>query len=163
MTGGDAIRLATADDAGFIAAMLAQLAEDLGDEDFASTTQTIRQHGFGPDPAFRTMIAGNADQPAGMALFFPHFSTTRGQPGVFVQDLWFDPSARRKGLARRLLSAVSAHASRVWGAAYLILNVHLDNARAGQFYRPLGFSPHPEDVPMSVSGPDFTSLAEGGA
>jgi len=153
------VRLATPEDADAIAAMLARLADETGDgARFASTPATIRAHGFGPGALFETMIAGPGSAAIGLALFFRHYSTTRGQPGVYVQDLWTAPETRGQGLGAGLIGAVAKHASAHWGARYLKLTTHGDNAAARAFYARLGFAAHPDDVPMMLDGAAFDGL-----
>jgi GNAT superfamily N-acetyltransferase len=38
--------------------------------------------------------------PQGMVIYYPDFSTHRGQPGLYIQDLYVTPPARGTGLAR---------------------------------------------------------------
>ena len=58
------------------------------------------------------MIARQDGKPVGLALFFFEFSTWRGRPGVYVQDLYVAADMRGTGLGRRLLEAVAARAAR---------------------------------------------------
>lgn len=153
------IRLARAADAGAIAWMLGQLAEELGDgAEFATTEETVRQHGFGPHASFQTILADTADSPLGMALFFRHFSTTRGQAGVYVQDLWIASKARGAGLGQQLLSAVARHAAAGWGAEYIALTVHASNDGADRFYERLGFVAYPDAGLRILPTPGFGML-----
>ena len=156
------IRPATPDDAESVTAMLSRLAQETGDgARFASTPETIRMHGFGPGALFETLVAETGGRPAGVALFVRHFSTTRGQPGVYVQDLWTSPAARGRGLGAALLAAVADHARTGWGARYLALTTlgHKDRARG--VYARFGVTAHPDDVPMSLDCPAFDALGAG--
>jgi GNAT superfamily N-acetyltransferase len=155
------IRRAGPGDAGSVAWMLRQLAEGLGDgADFATTEETIRHHGYGPQAAFDTIIADTADKPLGMALFFRHFSTTRGQAGVYVQDLWIAPEARGAGLGPQLLAAVARHAATGWGAEYIALTVHASNAGADRFYDRLGFVAYPDAKLRILPAAGIAALTE---
>lgn len=159
MSAAPVIRPAGPADAAALLVMLTQLAADLGDTPvFASTEATIRAHGFGADALFHTLIAGEAE---GFALFFRHYSTTRGQPGVYVQDLWIAPARRGQQLGERLLAAVAGQAAAEWGARYLMLSVHRDNPRAAHFYRRLGFHLIEEQAPMVLDAAGFATLAKG--
>jgi ribosomal protein S18 acetylase RimI-like enzyme len=154
-----AIRRATGEDAPAIADMLQQLAEHVGDGAvFKSDTETIRQYGFGAEPLFFCAIAERDKTPRGLALYFPYFSTTRGRPGVYVQDLWVDPATRGTRTGRRLLAAVADHGRQGWGADYLVLTVHRDNRQAFDFYHRLGFSRRTDDVAMALDGKAFRDL-----
>jgi len=151
------IRPAIEADAGAIAAMLARMGAELGDP-CTSTEATIRAQGFGPGAHFSVLVAEADGAPVGFALYFPHFSTTRGRPGAYVQDIWTEPARRGAGLGVRLLAAVADRAAQDWGAAYLALGVHGHNAAAARFYQRLGFTA--EDVqPMALTGGRFTALA----
>lgn len=159
MTDGIRIRPARLDDAGAICAMLAELAQELGlGARFASTEAVIRRHGFGPQARFSTLLA-EAEAPVGLALYFPHFSTLRGQPGAYVQDLWTVPACRGQGLGAALLAAVAEASARDWGAGYLALSVHAHNAAAGRFYARLGFEAPTGEQPMLLQGAGFAALA----
>ena len=159
MTSGVRIRAGLPDDAGAIHAMLAHLAQELGDgADFASTEATILRHGFGPRARFSTLVA-DAGEPVGLALYFAHFSTTRGQPGVYVQDLWAAPEWRGRGLGKVLLSAVADASAGEWGACYMALSVHGRNTAAGRFYARLGFEPASDIHPIVLAEPEFATLA----
>jgi len=157
------IRLACRDDAKAVADMLICLAREIGDEErFCSTGKTIAKYGFGKDALFHCMIAEAVSkgklQHLGLALYFPAFSTTRGQPGLYIQDLWIGEPARGKGLGRQLLARSIEHASKAWGAAYLSLTVYADNPSATEFYRRLGFKAGDNDCPMMLDGNAYQVL-----
>lgn len=154
-------RLGSPDDAPEIARMLTLLADDLGDAAvFSSTPDIIRQHGFGAKALFHTVIA-ESDVPVGLALFFPHFSTTRGQPGAYVQDLWVDQTQRGLNIGRVLLRAVAQYSAITWQAGYIALSVHANNAGAARFYDRLGFDAPVTDRPMVLQGAKFRNLMQG--
>ncbi len=154
------IRSATPADVESIAEMLRRLAEETGDSArFASTPETIRTHGFGDAPLFETLLAERQGTPAGMALFFPHFSTTLGAPGVYVQDLWVAPEARGSGIGAVLLAAVARRAKTGWGATYLALSRHVHNDGAAAFYVRLGLKTQTDLLHMYLAGDGFSQLA----
>lgn len=133
------IRRAMEADAETLQALLAAMAEELGAEAFRSDAAALRRHGFGDAPLFRALLAEAGGEALGMTLYFPEFSTLRGRPGVYVQDLYVAGRARASGLGRRLLAA-TARDARDWDAAYLRLCAHATNAPALEFYRRLGFA-----------------------
>lgn len=157
MTNSVDIRLAGPEDAEAITRMLADLADTMGDGAiFASTPGIIHRYGFSADALFSVLIADGS----GLSLFFPHFSTTRGQPGVYVQDLWVDPAARGQHLGTRLLAATAAYATQSWGAEYIALTTHGHNDAARRFYHRLGFTVDGGDTPMHLAGSKYRSLGE---
>jgi diamine N-acetyltransferase len=42
-------------------------------------------------------------EPAGIALWFPNFSSFRGRHGLYLEDLFVRPAFRRRGIGRALL------------------------------------------------------------
>lgn len=160
MTDRVRIRSATPGDAGVVAQMLAALADELGyGMRFATTEATILKHGHGACPLFSTLIA-EAETAVGLALFFPHFSTMRALPGVYVQDLWTAPALRQTGLGTALLEAVANASAKDWGAAYMALSAHARNAAAGRFYAGLGFGEVPDETAMILADTGFAALAD---
>ncbi len=110
----------------------------LSDHDGGGTVASeasLQLHGFGPRPLYSALIAG--EPPRGMVIYYPDFSTHRGEPGVYVQDIYVDPAARGSGVAQQLLAAVLQH--QTWGAKYMTLGVSPDNLVANRFYDRLGF------------------------
>ena len=153
------IKLAGADDAAAVADMLMRLAHEIGDAHrFRSDAETIHRHGFRDSPLFRSMIAERAGDHLGLALYFPAFSTTRGMPGLYVQDLWIAESERGTGLGRQLLAEATRHASQEWDARYLTLTVYADNTGAGAFYERLGFTTSAGERPLALDGSAFEQL-----
>jgi GNAT superfamily N-acetyltransferase len=58
---------------------------------------------------YAEVVIGSVDaEPAGFALFFHNFSTFRGAPGLYLEDLFVDPQWRRRGLGRGLLAHLAA-------------------------------------------------------
>ncbi len=61
---------------------------------------------FGPDAVPRVVLAEVDDPPgvaAGMAIWFPTYSTFRGRPGIWLEDLFVRPGHRGRGVGRALL------------------------------------------------------------
>ena len=156
---GIEIRLAGESDCDDILAMLRRLAEETGDgERFGCRVDDIRSHGFGSHPRFECLIASRSAQKLGLALYFPIFSTTRGQPGVYLQDLWVSPDCRDSGLGSRLLRRVIERAARQWQAVYLDLMVHGHNDDADRFYRRYGFDERSDDRHLTLEGDAFQAM-----
>jgi GNAT superfamily N-acetyltransferase len=128
-----------------ICAMIHELAAfERAPEEVAFRPDDVREHLFGPRPALRALMAtsvvggeeGKGAAIAGMALWYPTYSTWVGQPGVWLEDLFIRPAHRRQGLATQLLSALAERsAGRVEWAV-------LDwNQEAISFYDRLGAYP----------------------
>jgi ribosomal protein S18 acetylase RimI-like enzyme len=149
-------RAGTRDDAGAIQALLQELADHDG-VTMRGSRQALLRHGFGPRPLFQTVLAIRKDTIVGLALFYPDFSTLRGQPGVYVQDLYVVPAARGLGLGARLLGQVR-DAAQEWGATYVSLIVDRGNRGALGFYRQIGFADRGDYDLLVLEGPPFDRL-----
>jgi GNAT superfamily N-acetyltransferase len=126
------IRPITQSDLPALLAFLHSLAaEDKGT--IASTVETLTHAAFGPTPMIHALIA-----PHGMVIYYPDYSTHRGEPGLYIQDLYVAPEGRGTGLARALVAATLAH--QTWGARYITLGVSPDNSQALRFYQKTGFT-----------------------
>jgi GNAT superfamily N-acetyltransferase len=154
------IRRAVERDCDTIAELLAALSAEIGYPDpAAGKAAALRRHGFGLAPLFRALLAEYGGRVLGTAVYFPEFSTLRGKPGVYLQDIYLRPEARATGLGRRLLGAVLRDAAE-WEAAYLRLAAHEGNADALAFYARLGFQTDPRERPYWIEGAALDRLKE---
>jgi GNAT superfamily N-acetyltransferase len=95
------IRQAVVEDAALVHGLLKNLAMTLGKgEVMTSTAADIERFGFGEQPRFEALLAFEGDKAVGLAVYFFEFSTWRGRPGVYVQDMYVAPQARGRGLGR---------------------------------------------------------------
>ena len=122
--------------------MLLTLIRELADyerlqHEVEANAGALGEHLFGESPRCSALVALEADNIVGYALYFPSYSTFRSSPALFLEDLYVTPAARGKGHGRALLAAVAA-AARDLGAARLDWNVLAWNQLAIDFYQTLG-------------------------
>lgn len=98
------IRSATQADAGLILGFIRDLAEyeKLLDQVTASEADIARDL-FGDAPKVFCEIAEWDGKPVGFALWFYTFSTFQGRHGIWLEDLYVDPSMRGNGIGKALL------------------------------------------------------------
>ena len=145
---GILIRRATVEDVPVLHRLLLELAGALGKSDeITGRAADLERHSFGDHPRVEAMLAFNGDVAVGLAVFYYEYSTWRGIPGVYVQDLYVAAHLRGRGLGRDLLGAVRAHA-RSWGGRYVKLTVYDRNPAALAFYRRLGFEACEDELPL---------------
>ena len=98
------IRPAIAADAGVVVDFIRALAEyeKLGDQAQATQADIVRDL-FCPDPKVFCEIAEWDGKPVGFALWFYTYSTFQGRHGIWLEDLFVDPSMRGKGIGKALL------------------------------------------------------------
>ena len=71
------------------------------------TEKDLEKTLFGKVPAAEVLIAYLGKEPAGFALFFHNYSTWLGKRGIYLEDLFVRPPARKHGVGFTLLRAVA--------------------------------------------------------
>ncbi len=131
-----------------ILALIRELATYERDPDAVVTTEAdLIRDGFGGDPRFHVAIAEWDGAVAGMAFWFLNYSTWRGRPGIYLEDIFVRPPFRRRGIGRSLILRLGAIA-RERGYDRLVLQVLDWNQPAIDFYTALGASPMGEWITM---------------
>ncbi len=154
------IRPATKNDVPLILDFIHGLAAyERAPEQVVATPELIVEHGFGAQPKFRVVIAEWDGAPAGFALFFYNYSTWRGTPGIFLEDLFVKPEFRGKSIGKALL----VHLARIAvdeGCERYVWNVLDWNTPAIEFYESLGAKLLREWLVMRVDGEALKKLAK---
>jgi GNAT superfamily N-acetyltransferase len=160
MTDSITIRPATAEDVSLVFKFIHELAEyERLSHAVVATEDDIRASLFGPRPYAECVIACISAQPVGFALFFHNYSTFLGRPGIYLEDLYVRPSARGKGVGRRLLVYL-AQVAIERGCGRLDWQVLNWNEPAIRFYRSLDARPIDEWTTFRLSGEALERLAE---
>jgi GNAT superfamily N-acetyltransferase len=135
------IRPARPEDAETLANLVRELAIYEKLEHLAKATpEDFRRHLFGPRPAAEAALAEVDEEPVGFALWFSIFSTFRGQPGLYLEDIFVRPEFRGRGIGKALLASLARLAvGRGYGRMdWSVLDW---NAPSIAFYRALGARP----------------------
>lgn len=117
---------------------------------------------FGPNPRVFCDIAEWDGAAAGFALWFYNFSTFRGRHGIYLEDLFVEPSFRGKGIGKALLERLAERCV-AEGLARFEWSVLDWNAPSIAFYRSLGAVPKDEWTMYQVAGEALHRLGRGGA
>lgn len=135
------IRAAAAADTSIVVRLIRALAEyERLSHEVALDEAEVKQHLFGPRPYAEVLLAEDAGEVVGFALFFPNYSTFVGKPGLYLEDLFVLPEHRGKGHGKALLRAVAQTAVQR-GCGRLEWSVLNWNDSAIRFYRSLGAVP----------------------
>ncbi len=132
------IRKATQADAALMLDFIRRLAEYEREPDaVVATEEGLIRDGFGPQPKYRCLIAEWDGSPAGFALFHYNYSTWRGQPGLYLEDLFVLVEMRGKGIGKALLQKLAQIAleENCYGLRWMVLEW---NTPALKFYESLG-------------------------
>ena len=92
------------------------------------------------------------------ALYFHNFSTFLGRKGLYLEDLYVRPQARRRGHAKAMLAHLAALALQR-GCGRFEWSVLDWNANAIGFYEGLGAVVMPEWRICRITGPSLSALA----
>jgi GNAT superfamily N-acetyltransferase len=153
------IRQAVTADASLILEFIRGLAEyERAPNSVIATEADLIRDGFGANPKYRCVIAEWDNQPAGFAFFFYNYSTWRGQPGLYLEDLFVLPEMRSKGIGKALLQHLAQIAVKenCYGIRWMVLEW---NEPAIQFYEALGAETLADWETMLLRGAALARLA----
>ncbi len=124
------------------------------------TEERLRKAMFGEDAFVEGLIVFQSDKPVGYAIFYPCFSTFRGQRGMFLEDLYVTADCRGLGLGERMLREVASVAA-ARGFERIDFHVLKWNKSAIGFYEKLGAVCSPEEAYFKFTDKAFRQLAAG--
>lgn len=153
------IRPATVSDVPDLLALIRELAAYEKEPDaVVATEDDLRVALFGPDPSAGCHVAELDGTVVGFALWYRTFSTWQGKPGMWLEDLFVRPDARRAGLGKALLVTLAHEAvTRGWTRfEWWVLDW---NTPAHGFYRSIGARPEDDWTVWRVDGDGLTELA----
>ena len=128
------------------------------EHEVVATPEQIRAALFGPRPYAECLFACLDGEPVGFALWFHNFSTFKGRPGLYLEDLYVRPAARGRGLGRRMLQEL-ARLALERGCARFEWAVLDWNAPSIAFYESLGARPADDWTIYRVTGAALERLA----
>jgi GNAT superfamily N-acetyltransferase len=155
------IRHATPDDADLVFHFVNELARyEREPEAVVCTAGDLRQQLGSASPPFSCLLAELEGEPVGFALYFFNYSTWRGRPGLYLEDLFVVPEARGRGAGKQLLVEL-ARIAVARGCARMEWTVVDWNEPAIDFYRALGARRLDGWQLFRLTGPALEALAEG--
>jgi GNAT superfamily N-acetyltransferase len=123
-----------------------------------ATPEDFRRNLFGRRPSAEAALVEVAGEAVGFALWFTTFSTFRGQPCLYLEDLFVRPDYRGRGIGKALL-AMLARLVTERGCGKLEWSVLNWNKPAIGFYRSLGARPMDEWTVYRLDGEPLHRLA----
>jgi GNAT superfamily N-acetyltransferase len=155
------IRAATPADTSAIFALTYELAEfENLTHVFAATEDGLRDALFGPRPSIEALVAESDGRLVGYALFFHNYSSFVGKRGLYLEDVYVQPSQRGSGLGSAFLQRLAALAvERQCGRfEWTVLDW---NQPAIDFYKKMGATVLPDWRVVRVTGDALEQLAAG--
>jgi GNAT superfamily N-acetyltransferase len=141
MTGTSAVRPARPDDVPVVLSLIRELADyERSLDSVQATAADLTATLFCDGPAAYCHVAEVDGNVVGFALWFLNFSTWLGHHGIYLEDLYVQPSARGSGVGRALLmTLVGIAQERGYGRVeWSVLDWNSD---AQGFYRSIGAVP----------------------
>ena len=124
------------------------------------TEKDLAETLFGERPAAEVIIAYVAGQPVGFALFFHNYSTWLGKRGIYLEDLFVRPPARKLGVGFALLRELARIAvERDCGR--MDWSVLTWNQLAIDFYSRIGAKEQDQWTTFRLTGEPLQRLARG--
>jgi GNAT superfamily N-acetyltransferase len=150
---------ATESDVPLILHLIKSLAEyeELADQ-VVATEADLRSALFGPRPAAEVIIGYAGDEPAGFAMYFQTFSTFKGKPGLYLEDIFVKPEWRKHGLGTMLLARLARIAVER-GYGRMEWSVLDWNEMALRVYRAVGARPMTDWTVYRLNGAALHDLA----
>jgi len=154
------IRRATPEDVPALVRLVYDLAEyERARHECTLTDEQLHTALFGPSPALFAHVAEDeTGTVVGCAIWFLNFSTWDGVHGIYLEDLYVDPAARKTGLGKALIAALAKEAVDR-GYSRVSWSVLTWNTPSIDFYRALGADEQDEWVGYRLSGPALSALA----
>ena len=157
-----AVRRAEARDAARIHELIVALAIYEKEPDaVACTPDELRAQLDGSKPPFECLLAEEDGRTLGFALYFYNYSTWRGRPGLYLEDLFVVPEQRGRGIGKLLLGTLARTATSR-GCARMEWSVLDWNQSAIDFYVSLGATAMSGWTTYRLSGPALDALAANG-
>lgn len=163
MTETISLRPATPEDVPLVLEFIRELAryEQL-EHEVTATEADLGEALFGERRYAEVVFACSDGKALGFALFFHNFSTFKGRPGIYLEDLFVRPEARGRGIGRKLLAhlARTALERRCSRLEWAVLDW---NEPSIGFYRGLGAVPMDEWSIFRLTGEPLALLAGSGS
>jgi ribosomal protein S18 acetylase RimI-like enzyme len=146
-----------------IPSVLALIRELAGYEDLSAyctiTQERLYTAMFGADPVVKGLIAFDDEAAIGYALFYPNFSSFRGERGFHLDDIYVKKEYRGKGVGEAMLKEIARDAASK-GFERIDFQVLDWNTPSIEFYKKLGAVSNDEETHFKFAGDAFDKLAE---
>ncbi|WP_214000993.1 GNAT family N-acetyltransferase [Arsukibacterium sp.] len=153
------VRPATPDDATTILQFITELAIfEKAEHEVLTSVELIQQTLFSTDAKAHALICENDGKAIGFAVYFYNYSTWQGKYGLYLEDLYVAPDARRSGAGKALFKALAkiAAANNCGRFEWSVLDW---NTPAIKFYQALGAQAKTEWIGYRLTEPQIVALA----
>lgn len=154
------IRKAAADDVETIISLMRDFAAFEQLSDYLTITEELLTDALFGDASFVEAFVAEADGAiAGYAIFYPHFSSFRGQKGYYLEDIYIDEKYRGRGLGEAMLREI-AKMGAARGFVRIDFQVLAWNTPAIDFYKSLRAAIDDDERHFKFTDEAFKALSE---
>jgi GNAT superfamily N-acetyltransferase len=155
------LRPARADDVAVILGLIRELATYEREPDAVVATEAdLRRDGFGATPMFHVLMAEWNRSVVGFALYAFTYSTWRGRPILYLEDLFVRPEYRKRGIGLALMRRL-ARIARDESCARMVWEVLDWNEPSIRFYESIGAEMARTWLNVRLEGEALARLAAG--
>lgn len=102
-----------------------------------TSQEKIRQTLFSPQPFARVLIAEAKNLPVGFALYYFRYSSFKGRPSLWLDDLYVNETQRSRGAGAALMNRLAEIAIE-HNCTHMAWTASIHNTRGLKFYQRLG-------------------------
>jgi GNAT superfamily N-acetyltransferase len=154
------IRTTTPSDLPSILRLIREFAEFENLSEYCEVTEASLQTALFGENAFAESLVAVADGTViAYAIFFPYFSSFRGQRSVYLEDIYLQPAFRGSGLGEKLLREIAGRGKEK-GAVRMDFQVLQWNEKAINFYYKLGAVADESETHFKFTDQAFADLVE---
>ena len=124
-----------------------------------ATEENLMDAMFGKDSFVKGLMAFDDETPIAYALFYPTFSSFRGQKSVYLEDVFITAKYRKFGIGEKMLREI-AKAGKQDGAVRMDFQVLDWNTPAVNFYKKHGAVIDQDERHFKFTDEAFKKLAE---
>ena len=113
---------------------------------------------FGESAFVELLTAARSGQVIGYAMYYPHFSSFRGEQGFYLEDIFVAKQFRGRGIGLAMIKRIALQAAKR-GFCRIDFQVLNSNTAALEFYDRLGAEVKTDECRLKIAGPAFDKLA----
>ena len=156
------IRTAVPEDVSGMLRMMERFADFVHLRSYLTVTEgDLAEAAFGRDAFVRMLAAFEHECLVGYAIYYPHFSSFRGERGFYLEDIFVDEKHRGRGVGLMFLKKIAREGARL-GFCRIDFQVMKDNAGAIGFYRAHGAEANEDEIHFKFAGEAFAKFSNGG-
>ncbi|MCU0238808.1 MAG: GNAT family N-acetyltransferase [Pyrinomonadaceae bacterium] len=142
-----------------ILAMIREFAEFENLSEYCQVSEQSLQNAIFGENSFVQSLIVLADQtPIAYAIFFPHFSSFKGQRGIYLEDIYIKPDYRHFGIGEKIIREI-AKIGKAQNALRIDFQVLKWNEKAINFYKKLGAVSNNDEIHFKFDNEAFQNLA----